>query len=120
MRYLLMITSEDSYYETLDEKGMGELMEGYGAFTEELIAAGVMQDSARLQTVRTATTVRVRDGKISHTDGPFAETKETFGGYYLIDVTDLDAALAWAAKIPTANYGSVEVRPVWEMEEDCG
>ncbi len=120
MRYLLMIYSEDSYYETLGEEGMAKLMEGYGKFTEELIAAGAMQDSARLQPVQTATTVRIRQGRVSNTDGPFAETKETIGGYYLIDVADLDAALSWAQKLPTASYGSIEVRPVWEMEEEGG
>ena len=117
MRYLLMIYSPENYYETLDEQGMGELMAGYGRFTEELIATGAMQDSARLQPTPTATTVRIRGGKASTTDGPFAETKEAIGGYYLIDVENLDAAIAWAQKIPTAEYGSVEVRPVWEMEE---
>ena len=118
MRYLLMIYSPESYYETVDEKALGELMEGYGRFTEELIAAGAMQDSARLQPTPTATTVRIRDGKTSTTDGPFAETKEVLGGFYLIDVEDLDAAREWAAKIPSAPYGSVEIRPIMELPDE--
>ena len=115
MRYLLMIYSEESYYETLGEAEMGQLMEGYGRFSEE--AAGITESSYRLQPSHTATTVRVRDGKRTTTDGPFAETKETLGGYYLIEAKNLDEAIAWAEKIPTAAYGSVEVRPIWEMEE---
>ena len=120
MRYLLMIYSPESYYETLDEKAMGELMAGYGKFTEEVIAAGVMDAAERLQPTPTATTVRIRDGKLSSTDGPFAETKEAIGGFYLIKVEDLDAAISWAKKIPTATYGCIEIRPVWEPDDDGG
>ncbi len=117
MRYLLMIYSPESYYETLSEQQMGELMAGYGQFTEELTGAGVMGASERLQPTATATTVRLREGKLNTTDGPFAETKETIGGFYLIDVKDLDAAISWAKKIPTASYGSIEIRPIWEAED---
>lgn len=115
MRYMLLINSEESYYETVSEAEMGQLMADYMAFEKE--AGDIVEASHRLQPTPTATTVRVRNGDISTTDGPFAETKEAFGGYYLIDVKDLDEAIAWAAKIPTAAYGSVEVRPVWEMDE---
>ena len=96
---------------------MGQLMAAFGAFHEEITAAGVCQGSERLQPTHTATTVRVRDGKVASTDGPFAETKEQMGGYYLIDVANLDEAVAWAQKIPTATYGSIEVRPIWEPED---
>ena len=72
----------------------------------------------RLQPTTAARTVRVREGETIATDGPFAETKEQFGGYYLIDVEDLAAAEAWAARVPSAAYGSVEVRPIWEMDEE--
>ena len=118
MRYLLMICSDESHYATMTEADMGELMAAYGAFDEEISAAGVMESSYRLQPTTTATLVRVRDGKTSITDGPFAETKEAMGGYYLIDVPNLDEATAWAAKIPSANYGSIEVRPIWDMESE--
>jgi len=77
----------------------------------------VCRGSERLQPASTATTVRVRGGKTATTDGPFAETKEAVGGYYEIDVKNLDEAIAWAAKIPTAEYGSIEIRPIWEPED---
>jgi hypothetical protein len=117
MRYMLLIHSPESYYATLTQEQMGQLMAGYGKFHQELEAAGVLRASDRLQPTHAATTVRVRNGKTGTTDGPFAETKEAFGGYYLIDVANLDEAVAWAAKIPTAKYGSVEVRPIWEPED---
>jgi hypothetical protein len=81
-------------------------------YTQELRDAGVMVAGDALQGTDVATTVRVRDGETVISDGPFAETKEALGGYYLLDVPDLDAALAWAAKIPNVGYGSIEVRPV--------
>ena len=114
MKYMLLIHSDESHYATISEADMGALMERYGKFTQELSEAGVMVGADRLQPVATATTVRVRDDKTTTTDGPFAETKEQLGGYYAIDVAHLDDAIAWAAKIPTAAYGSVEVRPIWE------
>lgn len=114
MHYLLLINSDESLYPKMSEKEMGELMAGYGKFTEEIMQAGVFVGADRLQPTATATTVRVRDGQALTTDGPFAETKEQIGGYYKIKAKNLDEAIAWAAKIPTAGYGSVEVRPVWE------
>ena len=116
MRYMLMIYSPESYYATLDDEAMGALMGGYEAFTSDLQAAGALLGAERLQPTPTATSVRVRDGETATTDGPFAETKEAFGGYYLIEVPDLDEAIAWAAKIPTAGYGSIEIRPIWEAD----
>ena len=85
-------------------------------YTEELAKAGAMRAGDALEGPDTATTVRVRDGETVVSDGPFAETKEILGGYYLIDVPDLDAALGWAAKMPNITYGSVEVRPVMVFE----
>jgi hypothetical protein len=120
MRYMLMIYSNEADEAKMAPADMGKLMEDYGTFTEELIGSGAMEGAERLQPIASATTIRVRDGKTVTTDGPFAETKEQIGGYYLIEAADLDAAIAWAAKIPTARYGSVEVRPIWEMEEGCG
>ncbi|MFT5052314.1 MAG: hypothetical protein ACI8QZ_003747 [Chlamydiales bacterium] len=116
MRYLLLIYTEESVDEGLSETEMGQLMEGYGKFGAELAASGAQRDSARLQPIAAATTVRIRNGETVHTDGPFAETKEALGGYYMIDVENLDAALEWARKIPSAHLGSIEVRPIWEME----
>lgn len=115
MKYMLLIQSDESGYAKMSEEAMGKLMGAYGQFAEEIQSAGACIAGHRLQPTQTATTVRVRDGKTLTTDGPFAETKEQFGGYYLIEAKDLDEAIAWAAKVPTAEYGSVEVRPVWEM-----
>ena len=114
MKYLLMICSEEAGYATFSEEDMGKLMADYGKYTEEISQSGALLASERLRPTQTATTVRVRNGETSTVDGPFAETKEQMGGYYLIDVKDLDEAIAWAAKIPTAKYGSIEIRPVWE------
>jgi len=114
MRYLLLIYSDPSHYETLSEQDMGQLMAAYGKFSAD--TAPQTQGAERLQPTPTATTVRVRNGDITTTDGPFAETKEQLGGYYLIEAKDLDEAIAIAAKVPTAEYGCVEVRPIWEME----
>jgi hypothetical protein len=87
------------------------------AYTQEIQDAGVMRAGEALHGADSATTVRVRDGKRLTSDGPFAETKEVLGGYYVIDVPDLDAALAWAEKIPSVGYGSVEVRPVMVFDD---
>jgi len=117
MRYLLLIHDQESMFAKMSPTEIGKLMADYGKFGEEVRASGVFKDAARLRPVATATTVRVRDGKTLSTDGPFAETKEQLGGYYLIDVKDLDEAIRWASKIPSAKLGCVEVRPVWEMNE---
>jgi hypothetical protein len=85
------------------------------AFGEEMGARGVLQGGERLQPVTTATTVRVRDDEVVTSDGPFAETKEQLGGFYLVECKDLDEAIEVAARIPGARYGSIEVRPIWEM-----
>ena len=92
-------------------------MPSWFAFTEELNQAGSNLAGEALLPAATATTVKVRDGKRITTDGPFAETKEVLGGFYIIEADDIDAALAWAEKIPSAPYGSVEVRPVMEIPE---
>ena len=91
-------------------------MGGYAAFTQEVKEKGIMAAGDALQGTETATTVRIRGGKTETIDGPFAETKETLGGFYILDCKDLDEATAYAAKIPTAAYGSIEVRPlmVWD------
>jgi hypothetical protein len=91
------------------------MMGAYNAFTEEVKSAGAMQAAEALQPTATATTVRVRNGETMITDGPFADTKEQLGGFYLLDCKNLDEAVAYAAKIPGAQAGSIEVRPIWEM-----
>jgi hypothetical protein len=112
MQYMLLIYSDPSGWDTMSEADQGALYGAYGAFTEELQASGKHVAGDALQGLETATSVRVRDGETLTTDGPFAETKEVLGGYYLIDVETLDEALEWAAKLPGSWYGTVEVRPV--------
>jgi hypothetical protein len=97
----------------LSREEMAEEGKRWESFRKEIQEAGVLVSQAGLQGVDAATTVRVRDGETQITDGPFAETKELFAGYWHIDVSDLDAALAWAARLPAATHGSVEVRPLW-------
>lgn len=114
MRYMMLIyTSPENDTQPGDE-GRDELMAAYAAFSEEARRVGAVIAAHELQPVSTATTVRVRDGRVTMTDGPFAETRETLGGFYLIDCNDLDQALSLAAKIPSAKVGSIEVRPVAE------
>ena len=116
MRYLLLIYTAESVDNNMTEAEMGAVIEAYGAFGAEAQAAGVIEAGERLLPVASATTTRTRNGKTTITDGPFAETKEALGGFYIINVKDLDEANAWAAKIPSAKHGSIEVRPIWEME----
>jgi len=112
MQYMLLIYNEPSSWESMSEAQRGETYQAYTTFTEELQASGKMVSGDALQDTSTATAVRVRDGQTLTTDGPFAETKEVLGGYYLIDVDTLDEALEWAAKLPGSWYGTVEVRPL--------
>ncbi len=113
MQYLLMIYQNEAEYAKLDPATSKKTLEEYGAFSQSIIQGGNFKAGDRLQPTTTATTVRVRDGKTLTTDGPFAETREQLGGYYLIDAKDLDAALGIAARIPGARFGSIEVRPIW-------
>ena len=113
MKYLLLLyTTPEARAEAYKQVPMQAWID-YGTALQD---AGVFLRGDALQDLDTATTVRVRDGETLVTDGPFAETKEMLGGYYLIDVPDLDAALGWAAKLPNAGYGSAEVRPVMVYE----
>jgi hypothetical protein len=111
MQYLLLIN---------DDEVERDLMPEYITFTEALRESGALVSANELQPESTATTVRVRDGETLVTDGPFIETKEWLGGYYLIDVETLDDALEWAAKIPSARYGHIEVRPVVMRQAEVG
>ena len=113
MQYLLLLYVDESGWDRLTPAQKAEGLAAYTAYGEALRKAGAFINSNRLSPAATATTVRVRDGKSQVLDGPYTETKEQVGGYYLIDAPDLDAAIAWAAKVPSARHGSVEVRPVW-------
>ncbi|MGA2536223.1 MAG: YciI family protein [Terracidiphilus sp.] len=115
MQYLLMIYGVEGDLTNLSEAENGKMQQEYGGFTQGIIASGNYKGGNRLHSVSKATTVRVRDGKTLVTDGPFAETKEQLGGYYLIEAADLDAATAIAARIPGARMGSIEVRPIFAM-----
>jgi hypothetical protein len=115
MQYMLLIYAEDAARQTMSEARMGEMMAAYGAYTEAMSKAGILVSGDRLRPAAAATTVRVADGKTQVLNGPYAETKEQLGGYYLIEVADLDAALSWAARCPGASYGTIEVRPIWAM-----
>jgi hypothetical protein len=115
MKYLLMIFGDEAREQAADPDETARVMGAYRAYSEALAKAGVMVGGERLRPTASATTVRMRGGRSEVLNGPYAETKEQFGGYYIVDVPDLDAALSWAARCPGASHGAVEVRPVWEM-----
>ena len=115
MQYLLMIYGDEHQVDAAIDADGSTVMAEYGAFGEEMGQRGVLRGGARLRLTTDATTVRVRDGETLTVDGPFAETAEQIGGYYLVDCKDLDEAIEVAAKIPGARSGSIEVRPLWEM-----
>jgi hypothetical protein len=115
MQYLLMLYSDESGWGKRTPAEQQQGMAAYTAYTQALREAGALVGSDRLQPVSTATTVKVTDGKTQVLDGPFIDSKEQLGGYYLIEAPDLDAALSWAARCPGAHHGTIEVRPVWAM-----
>src|SRR5260221_12470820 len=115
MQYLLMLYSNEAHWTTMTPAQQEQGMAAYKAYTEALKKAGVLAGSNRLRPISTATTIRIENGKSQVLDGPYADSKEQLGGYYLIEVADLDAALSWAARCPGASHGSIEVRPVWNM-----
>ena len=115
MQYMLMIYGNEAAMGTMTQKDGEQMMAAYGAYSEALVKAGVMIGGDRLRPSADATSVRVAGGKTEVLNGPYAETREQLGGYYLIETKDLDAALAWAARCPGASHGTVEVRPVWAM-----
>jgi hypothetical protein len=118
MRYLCLIYENEKQWESLPPAESEAIMGEYFAFTEGIRSNGKLVAGEALQPTQTATTVRVRNGKISTTDGPFVETKEQLGGFYLIDAKDLNDAIQVAAKIPSARFGSVEVRPVIDFSQE--
>ncbi len=117
MRYLCLIYDNEKTMAAATQAEQDAVIGDYMAFTDGIKKSGQWLGGEALLPVASATTVRVRNGKISSTDGPFAETKEQLGGYYLINAKDLNEAIQVAAKIPSARYGSVEVRPIMEFGE---
>lgn len=115
MQYLLLVYGSESAFANMTPEQQAAGVEAYGQFTQDIKQSGKWIGSNRLKPVASSTTVRVRDGKRVVTDGPFAETKEQLGGYYLIEAKDLDEAVAIAARCPGAQHGTMEVRPIWEM-----
>jgi hypothetical protein len=116
MQYMLMAYVDEGRFATMTQAEQEQGMAAYGAYSEALTKAGIVKGMNRLRPIADATTVRVADGKQQVLDGPYADSKEQLGGYFLIDVPDLDAALTWAARCPAAGHGAVEVRPIWEMQ----
>ncbi len=114
MRYLLLITGDEAQIQGGTPEQGEAMMAEYAEFGKSMAERGVLQGGERLRFSSDATTVRVRNGEVLATDGPFAETKEQLGGYYVVDCKDLDEAIEVAAKIPGARIGSIEVRPIWE------
>ena len=112
MQYLLLIHDDEQLFADMSEDERNSLFGEYMAFSNELVEAGAFVGGNQLHPTAAATTVRVRDGERLVTDGPYAETKEALGGYYLIEADSVDEALDWAAKVPSARLGSIEVRPV--------
>ena len=113
MEYMMILSDVETEQLKPGDPGFEQLMAAYAAFGEMVEELGVLRGGWRLQPTTAATTIRVRDGETVASDGPFAETKEQFGGLYILECKDLDQALELAAKIPTAKSGSVEVRPIW-------
>ena len=112
MQYLLLIYEPEKAWDAMSEADQAKVVREYEAFTQDIKKSGHLKGGEALQPTRTATTLRVRDGKPQTTDGPFAETREQLGGYYLIEAKDLDDATRIAARIPSARVGSIEIRPI--------
>lgn len=115
MKYMLLIYSEEAPELAQTPEEGERMIAAYMAYAEALGKAGVMVSADRLRPTSTATMVSVANGKTEVLNGPYADTREQLGGYFLIDVPDLDAAIAWAARCPGASHGRIEVRPLWEM-----
>ena len=115
MRYALLVYANEAVYSSMTSDEYAAMFQGHATFTNEAQQSAILEGGAPLQPTSTATTVRIRDGRTLITDGPFAETKEQLAGFYILNCRDLDEALALAARIPDAAYGSVEIRPVMEV-----
>ena len=116
MKYMLLIYAEEGGFEQLSQEEREASMAAWFSYTEDMRRAGAWVAGDALQSTESSTSVRVRDGKTLTTDGPFAETKEALGGFYVLEAESLDEALAWAAKCPGALYGTIEVRPLMEFD----
>src|SRR5437588_6887829 len=119
MKYMLLIYGNEAARQGASEKQMSEMMAAYTAYTQAMRDSGAFVAGDPLQPSSTATTVRLADGRSKVLNGPYADTKEQLGGYYIIDVADLDAALSWAARCPAAGHGAVEVRPLLGTPSDA-
>jgi hypothetical protein len=117
MKYAFNIYVDESQRASASDEDQQAMSQAYGVLTQEMEQKGVLVAGEGLYPTQTATTVRVREGDRDVTDGPFAETKEQLGGFYVLDVKDLDEAIEWAAKIPGAQIGSIEIRPVMVFDE---
>ena len=115
MQYLLMIHGDESAMQQARKEDIQGMIAAYGAYTQALQGEGVYRGGERLHPSSTATVVRMQNGKTSVINGPYAEVKEQLGGYYVIAAADLDAAIGWAARCPGAQFGAIEVRPIWAM-----
>jgi len=118
MKYMLMTWVNENGWAKMTKAEQEQGAAAYMAYGEALTKAGALAGSNRLQPTSAATTVRVANGKSQVLDGPYVDSKEQLGGYFLIDVPDLDAAISWAARCPAAGHGVVEVRPIWEMQRN--
>ncbi|MPZ71348.1 MAG: YciI family protein [Actinobacteria bacterium] len=118
MKYALLIYENEAAWESRPKEEMEKLMADYYAYGDAIEKSGHIQGGEALHPVSTATTVTVRNGETLTTDGPFAETKEQLGGFYLVEAKDLDEAVELAARIPSAPYGSIEVRPVMDFSQE--
>ena len=115
MKYLLLIYANEANMQSASKMDIDQMHAAYIAYTEAMTKAGVIVGGERLRPTSSASTVRVANGKTQVLDGPYVESKEQLGGYYMIDVPDLDAAISWAARCPGASHGAMEVRPIWAM-----
>lgn len=117
MQYMLLIYGSEGEWDKLPQAEQGKVFGEFMQFTQDIVASGHFKAGDPLHATNTASTVRVRNGKVMTTDGPFAETKEQLGGYYLVEAANLDEAIGLASRIPSARWGSIEVRPVMSIEQ---
>jgi hypothetical protein len=115
MKYALLIYGDEGNAPTADDGAVHRISPAYQAYLAEMQKAGVIVGGERLRPAASATTVRTAGGKTQVLDGPYAESKEQLGGFFILDVPDLDAAVSWAARCPTASTGTIEIRPIWSM-----
>lgn len=115
MQYMLLIYGDEAARASVPKEQLSQMFAAYGAYTEAMKKAGVFKAGDPLEPSSAATTVRAPNGKTQVLNGPYAETREQLGGYYLIEAADLDGALSWAARCPGAQFGAIEVRPIHKM-----